>query len=261
MYEPLKRAALAILRTPHDPPEPPAGSHASVEIFRASPRYLSYRMLGFWVHVAFVVLVELVVVGASVGSGQAAIGAVAVVVAAILCVQLFLDYFAIRLDFDLRHYIVTDRSLRVREGAWVVREMTITHANVQNLRVVQGPVERLFGIAALEVDTAGGGAPSAKAGRTMGSGHTVRLAGIENAAAIRDRILAHLRSRGGGTGLGDVDDEGERRPPSGAAAAPGDAGALTAALRDLRDAARGLRAAAESRTAGGGPGTPAPHGP
>jgi membrane protein YdbS with pleckstrin-like domain len=246
MYEPLKRLALSVLKTPHDPPQPPSGSHDSVEIFRASPKYLSYRMLGFWLHLVFVVLAELVLIGVGVASHEGAFGVVAVIVAVYLVVHQFLNYFAIRLDFDLRHYIVTDRSLRVREGAWVVREMTITHANVQNLRVVQGPVQRMFGISALEVDTAGGGGgASAKSRHTMGSGHTVRLAGIENAAEIRDRILAHLRARGGGTGLGDVDDEAERHP-SAAAPAAGSA-ALVGALRELRDAARSLRAAAESR--------------
>lgn len=250
MYEPLKRLALSVLKTPHDPPQPPSGSHASVEIFRASPKYLSYRMLGFWLHTAFIGLVELLVIVSIVATGQAAFGIIAVLIALYFVIHQFLNYFAIRLDFDLRHYIVTDRSLRVREGAWIVREMTITHANVQNLRVVQGPIERIFGIAALEVDTAGGGATSGQSRHRMGSGHTVRLAGIENAAAIRDRILAHLRSRGGGTGLGDVDDEGERHPPPAVAAPAGGPSSLVEVLREVRDAARELRAAAESRATG-----------
>jgi hypothetical protein len=87
----------------------------------------------------------------------------------------------------------------------------------------------------------------------------VRLAGIENAAEVRDRILAHLRARGGGTGLGDHDDEPERAGPPAPVAAPAagevlpvaagssSADALTAVLRELRDAARGLRSAAERR--------------
>ena len=59
MYEPLKHLALSILKTPQDAPLPPSGSHESVEIFRASPKYLSYRMLGFWLHCAFVVVAEI----------------------------------------------------------------------------------------------------------------------------------------------------------------------------------------------------------
>jgi len=253
MYEPLKRLALSILKTPHDPPPPPSGSHASVEIFRASPKYLSYRMLGFWLHCAFVVVAEIALIVGGLASGKAAVGVVAVLFAVFLVVHQLLNYFAIRLDFDLRYYVVTDRSLRVREGAWTVREMTITHANVQNLRVVQGPLQRFFGISALEVDTAGGGGgASAKSRHGIGSGHTVRLAGIENAAEIRDRILAHLRARGGGAGLGDVDDEGDRSATSAVAAHASRPTAVRStaevdALRELRDSARALRAAAESR--------------
>ena len=246
MYEPLKRLALTLLKTPHDTPEVPAGSHESVQIFRASPKFLTYRMLTFWIHLAFFVLVEGGLIVVSLASKKPETSILVIGVAVFAGVKLFFDYFAIRMDFDLRYYIVTDRSLRVREGAWIVREMTITHANVQNLRVVQGPLQRLFGIASLEVDTAGGGSAAKQARHQMGSGHTVRIAGIENASEVRDIILAHLRKRGGGTGLGDFDDERERHPAA-HAAAPADSAAMAAALRDLLDAARGLRTAAEAK--------------
>ena len=39
----------------------------------------------------------------------------------------------VRLDFEKRWYLVTDRSLRVREGVVNVREMTIMFANIQNI--------------------------------------------------------------------------------------------------------------------------------
>lgn len=245
MYGPAKSLALAVLKAPGDAPQAPAGSHASVETFRASPRYLRYRMIRFWLHAAFVVVAELVMIGVGVGAGEPAVGAGAVVLAVVLGVHLFLEYFAIRLDFELRYYIVTDRSLRVREGSWVVKEMTITHANVQNLRVVQGPLERMFGIATLEVDTAGGGG-GAETGHAGGGDHTVRMAGIENAHAVRDRILGHLRAHAAGSGLGDPDDVHDAGGPGGAAARPASVGsdAVVAALRDLRDAARDLRRAA-----------------
>jgi membrane protein YdbS with pleckstrin-like domain len=246
MYKPLKGVALTLLKAPQDAPEPPPGSHESVQIFRASPKFLTYRMLKFWVHLAFFVLVEGALIVASFASRKPEASILVVGVAVIAGVQLFLQYFTIRLDFDLRHYIVTDRSLRVREGAMIVREMTITHANVQNLRVVQGPLERLFGISSLEVDTAGGGGAAKQAGHGIGTGHTVRIAGIENAAEIRDTILAHLRKRGGGAGLGDFDDERERHHAA-HAAAPADSADLAAALRDVLEAARGLRTAAEAR--------------
>ena len=51
--------------------------------------------------------------------------------AALLCVAappLGLAYFLIHLDYDLRYYVVTDRSARVREGAWTVHELTLSYA-------------------------------------------------------------------------------------------------------------------------------------
>ena len=89
-----------------------------------------------------------------------------------------ITWFVIRVDFDLRYYVVTDRSVRVREGAWTVREMTITHANVQNVRLEQGPLQRAFGIQDVLVDTAGGGTGGGKHG-PGDTGHRVTLAGIE----------------------------------------------------------------------------------
>ena len=74
--------------------------------------------------------------------------------------------------------------------------MTITHANVQNLRVVQGPLQRYFGIASLEVDTAGGGSAAKQARHQMGSGHTVRIAGIEKLdVKIENGKIPQFRAR------------------------------------------------------------------
>jgi membrane protein YdbS with pleckstrin-like domain len=245
VYEPVKRLALAALRAPAGAPEPPAGSHGTVEIFRASPKYLSYRMLGFWLHAVFVTLAEIAVLVTSAVAGEPLVTVLAVVAAVFLGVHVVLQYFATRLDYDLRYYIVTDRSVRVRQGAWLVREMTISHANVQNLRVVQGPIERFFGFANLEIDTAGGGGTPRGKGASALTGHSVRLAGIENAREVRDLVLAHLKARGRGAGLGDLDDE-RAHAPSAAAAGP----ALVDALRELRDATRAMRVAAETPARG-----------
>src|SRR5258706_7396983 len=112
MYEPLKRLALSLLKTPHDSPRSPSGSHDSVEIFRASPKYLSYRMLGFWLHTALIALAELAFVATSIASHKSAVGVVAVLVAVYIVVHPVFHYLALRLHLDLRHYIVYHRSPR-----------------------------------------------------------------------------------------------------------------------------------------------------
>ncbi|MEW6073313.1 MAG: PH domain-containing protein [Planctomycetota bacterium] len=239
MYELLKGAATRLLKTPTAPPDPPAGRHDSVEIHRAAPSYLTYRLLWFWILGPASFLLPIVLIVAGLVDKEFAPLVIGVVLVPILAIVLFCAYFAVRIDYDLRYYIVTDRSLRVREGAFIVKEKTITFANVQNLRVVQGPLLRLFGIWHLHVDTAGGGA--VEKGHGESHTHRVRMAGIADAHAVRDRILGHLRRGGASAGLGDLDDGDEAAPRAAAAS-----GELVAALRELHTATAALRAAAEA---------------
>ena len=48
MYSLFKSLALRIMKSPTEPPDPPAGSHDNLQIYRASPSYLTYRLLVFW---------------------------------------------------------------------------------------------------------------------------------------------------------------------------------------------------------------------
>jgi membrane protein YdbS with pleckstrin-like domain len=236
LYSLLRTGALRFMKTPLDPPEAPAGSHASVQIFRASPRYLTYRLLGYWI--LFGVLWLGLLIGGIAALVEEELAAVVALFAlsGVLAFFQFVAYFATRLDFDQRYYVLTDRSLRVRSGAIVVTEMTVTHANVQNLTVEQGPLQKLFGIADLKVQTAGGGASQGK--HQHDTGHSIQFAGIENAAEVRNRVLAYLRSHGGRTaGLGDPDDH-ERHGLSSRA---------LEALRGVHASAAGLRQAADLR--------------
>jgi membrane protein YdbS with pleckstrin-like domain len=235
IYSALRSPLLRLLRAPTGAPDAPAGSHDSVRIHRASPRFLTYRLVGFWLVAAFIAL--MLMIGGVVTVVEQELGPLLLVVGiALVAAFVFaLSYIALRVDYDLRYYVITDRSLRVREGAWRVTEKTISYANVQNLHVQQGPLQRAFNISNLRVETAGGGASSAK-GEGMTNNHLVQVAGIENAAEMRDRILEHLRRFGHGSGLGDDDDE--RRD---ALAAPG----VLDALREVRASAAALRAAAE----------------
>jgi len=237
MYALLKGLVLALFKAPTEPPPPPAGAHASVEVFRASPRFLAYRMLGLVIGAGIVVLAAVAFAIAALASGEGELLLGSGLLVAIGGSALGLAYFLIHLDYDLRYYVFTDRSLRVREGAWTVQEKTLTYANVQNLHIHQGPLQRLFGIRDLRVDTAGGGGMM-KDGKTMGKGHNVTVAGVENARELRDRVLVHMRTAGTGSGLGDPDDE-----TAGAGLADP---AVLAALRAVAAEARALREAAAS---------------
>jgi uncharacterized membrane protein YdbT with pleckstrin-like domain len=210
-------------------------------VFRASPRWLAYRMLLYWIGATVAAAALALACVATLAAGRPFATMVVVLVALVVAAALLVGWFCVRIEYDLRTYIVTDRSMRVREGAWVLKEMTLTYANVQNVQVLQGPVQRLFRIEDLRVDTAGGGG-GLKGERAGASGHQVTLAGLENAHEVRDLILAYVKRFTSGSGLGDLDDpEHAPRPTWGASAEVLDA------LRGLRGSAAGMRRAAELR--------------
>ena len=129
-----------------------------------------------------------------------------ILAAAIFLGQAGLTFFSLRLNYEMRWYKVTDRSLRIRAGVWSVREMTMTFANVQNITVSQGPLERLFGISDVKVDSAGGGGSAGSHGESHGQSlHVATFRGVDNPEEIRDLMLQRLR-RLRDAGLGDPDD-------------------------------------------------------
>jgi len=233
MYEALKRAVLAILKVPAEPPEEPAGTHESVQVFRASPRFLTYLLLQYGI--GMVILATALMGAASAAAvlfwsqGMAWLAVVIWSLAAVvMLVKAAVFYVTTRLNYEMRWYIVTDRSLRIREGVFFMREVTLTFANVQNISTTQGPLQRYFGIADVIVETAGGGTGAAHGAEGMMLAHHGVLRGIENAAEVRDRIQSLLRAYRA-AGLGDPED---RNAPARAASMPD---ALVEALRGVRE--------------------------
>ncbi|MBL9213918.1 MAG: PH domain-containing protein [Opitutaceae bacterium] len=146
--------------------------------------------------------------------------------------QIPVTFAAVRLEYELHWYIVTDRSLRIRTGLFRLQESTMSFANLQQVEVKQGPLQRLLGLADVRVQSAGGGGerPEAQGGDSL---HTGIFHGVDNAGEIRDLILERLRLFRA-AGLGDPDD------PEPAAGSPPPSDALAAA-RELLAEARALR--------------------
>jgi uncharacterized membrane protein YdbT with pleckstrin-like domain len=153
-------------------------------------------------------------------------------------VQLPFTFLMVFLDFEYRWYIITDRSLRIREGLMRVEERTMTFSNIQNVSVRQGPLQRFFGISDLEVSTAGGGGASPnpqEKGQAAKNLHRAFFRGIDNPAVVRDAILVHLKSQRA-SGLGDPDEDSD--PP--AAWKPESVASAAAAPQNVLGAARGV---------------------
>ena len=240
MYEAIRGRLLRLLRAPAEPPDPPAGSPGTAIVFRASPRFLTLRAVQVAVVGFITAMPELLGLVAAAGSGSVwQVFALSVVLTIALSFTAA-HWFVVRLDYDMRYYMVTDRSLRIREGALVIRESTFTFANVQNVSVHQGPIDRLVGVSNVRIDTAGGGGGPAKHGGFVG--HRGVLAGIENAEEVRDRILTLLREYRD-AGLGDHEDPRERGAAGHLQLSP----AALAHLREVRDETRKLCATLEAR--------------
>jgi uncharacterized membrane protein YdbT with pleckstrin-like domain len=237
MFEGARRWVLRLLRVPAEPRVPEGGR--VVRVFRAAPAYYRYR-LALW---------ALGQLGALLGLIGSLLGIMAllrdvdhpvlvfllkageIAAWATFLVQLPFSLAVLRLDFEMRWYILSDRSLRIREGVVSVREKTITFANIQNISIRQNPLQRLLKLADVRVTTAGGGAGSAQGHGEM---HEAYFRGVDNAEEIRGVIAERVRLHRD-AGLGDPDE-----PPPLAAASESD---VLAAAVELRDEVRGLRRA------------------
>lgn len=150
--------------------------------------------------------------------------------------QIPLTFTALRLDYELRWYMVTDRSLRIRSGIWKLKETTMSFANLQQVVVTQGPLQRLLSISDVRVQSAGGGGASKEHTRHDDSLHVGIFHGVDNAREIRDLIQGRLRQFRE-SGLGDPDDQHEIDSPA-VRSAPGE---LHEAAAELLGEAQGLR--------------------
>lgn len=116
----------------------------------------------------------------------------------------------------------------------------MSFANIQQVVVSQGPMQRLLGLADVKVKSAGGGDMSGPHGQAEGDDmHSGLFHSVTNATEIRDLILERLR-RFREAGLGDPDDKSAQ-----VAAAPAPTDAIGAA-RELVAEARALRAALQA---------------
>jgi uncharacterized membrane protein YdbT with pleckstrin-like domain len=251
----VRKLLLGFLRVPHAP-DAPAGDE-NVRIFRAAPNYFKYRvvqwfftnlggLIGLLTALYFAgglhVLIPSTIPVDSNFFEFFGISPFAITERLILNLITFIEVCAIvvfiiqaiggllllRLDFEQRWYLVSDRSLRTREGILRMHEKTMTFANVQNVSIKQGPIQRLLGIANVQIRTAGGGSGSGEEGvESSKDMHIAYLRGIADAVAVREVIRERLHQHRD-AGLGDPDDTHDVSP-------------LVVAARNLASEARSLR--------------------
>jgi uncharacterized membrane protein YdbT with pleckstrin-like domain len=241
---------LMFMRVPPTPAHPPG---SPPRVFRAAPNYFKLRMVGWgiaqilalggliWAYffIDFMArsnaprsLVWMMQVGEALAWTA-------------LVIQIIFGWMLIRLDYEMRWYMLSDRAIRIREGVTTVREKTVVLANIQNIAVRQGPLQRLLGIADVEVKTAGGGGQATKMDQKHSEGEPMHVAyfrGVDNAEEIRDLLREGVR-RQRDAGLGDP-DEIEHEDVAEVPSVPGD-DPLRHAASELLTEARMLRAVVE----------------
>ncbi len=233
----LERRVLRLLAVPAAP-EIPDGSTASIRVFRAGDNFYAWLVFK-WAAVSVLVALGLMSTTFAVIQiirpaplwAQIELSAVLLVAWSAFAIAALLTFLARRLNFRMRWYIVTDRSLRLRSGVFIVDELTMTYRNIQEIRVTSGPLQHALGLATVEVHAAGGGGDA----RHGGGGHVGRLEGLSNANDIRDLMVDRLRHYRD-AGLGDAPHAEPAR----------DLAELSAAGRVLAEA-RALRAALVTR--------------
>ncbi|MDX2116522.1 MAG: PH domain-containing protein [Planctomycetota bacterium] len=235
VYEGVWGVLTGLFRVPREAPQLPGLSGEKVVALRPCDGWLSYRKTLFWL-ACLIVDIALGVAWLLLLAAQPPLALV--LLAPWLIVMIVPDifaYIAVYLRYDSTWYVLSDRSMRIRRGVWIIYETTITYENIQNVRVTQGPLQRLFGFSDLVVETAGGGGSGKGEGASLG-GHVGILEGVADPAALRDQILDRARlSRS--TGLGD--DAPRRDFP---AQASGWTSAHVRALRTVAHEAARLRA-------------------
>ena len=192
------------MRVPNKSPQLVGADDHHSRAFRPAEGYLSYRKFFFWIGL---VVIDLALIGAWIALLVAWLP-VGIVLAPVfwfvIIVPDILVYIGLHLRYDTTWYVLSDRTLCVRRGIWVIHEVTITYENIQNVSIRQGPIQRYFGISDVLVETAGGGGAAAGAahGQTTSSGHHGLLEGIDNPVEVRELIMAKWRAAKS-AGLGD----------------------------------------------------------
>ena len=222
MFEAIKLLLCKVLKIPPEPSDP-MGAVNSVRVFRASINYYYYKLLGWALSSVASVIVSLGVCAFiafqaffALGGHKPSLtlGTIEMCLAALLLIggaifKTAIGLFLVRLDYEMRWYKLSDRSLRIREGIFTVREMTMTFANIQDIEISQGPIQRLFGISDLKVDSAGGGAVIQTNKSNMqdaSAPHIAYFRGVDNASEIMALMRERLKVLQD-AGLGHPEDE------------------------------------------------------
>jgi len=99
------------------------------------------------------------------------------------CVLIYIPAF-----YNTLEYTIDNDAVRLKKGVFWRRRTSVPYGKITNVDITQGPVERLFGISQLHVQTAGSsGAQNVKA--------ELIIYGIRDCEALKDTIMGRIGMR------------------------------------------------------------------
>lgn len=249
MFELIKNIVVKLLKVPPEP-ENPMGDAKCIKVFRPSIRYLQYTIAllvlksagGFAVTLGVYLWILYAEKAQMKPESVLFVHIFAIVAATVIIIKFLVTLTILRLDYEMRWYKVSDRALRIREGIVRVKELTMAFANIQNLSVSQGPIQRLLKIADLKVECAGGGIKLDNQGKARDDNHIAFFRGIDNAPEIKQLLVERLKKfKDSGLGMDHDENPQETTAPSPVPATSD----IVTLLASIRDEARAFRKSAE----------------
>jgi len=84
-------------------------------------------------------------------------------------------------------YVIDDDTVKAQGGVLWKRYVTIPFTKITNLDITQGPVQRIFGIGTIHVQTAG-------ASGQQGAKAELRMLGVRNLQEVKERIMERIKA-------------------------------------------------------------------
>jgi hypothetical protein len=83
-------------------------------------------------------------------------------------------------------YVIDSDSVKMKKGVFWKKRVTVPFTKITNLDVTQGPVQRVFDIGTIHVQTAGAGGP-------QGAQAELKLLGVRDLDEVKDTIMERVR--------------------------------------------------------------------
>lgn len=108
----------------------------------------------------------------------------------IVFVFFFLFLLYVPAYYNTLEYVIDKDALRMKKGVFWRTRITIPYGKITNLDITQGPVERLYKISHINVQTAGA------SGGQSGMPAEMVMSGIADCEAIKNIIMSHIGTPG-----------------------------------------------------------------